>query len=212
MAKWLAWLERLAGGGPGGKKRVGTLRWTLLIGLCGAALMIMHAFLNVEDANSIADMRLTTSPEPAAQEAFGDKNGGADMFEMFEARYEAEMKEILERIVGVGEVDIMVTIESTEALVVEKNVQQRQMVTDEKDRDGGTRHITDVTRNGEVVLYQTSGGQTPVVIKRIKPKIRGVLVVAGGADNAAVKLLVVQAVERGLDVPSHRISVVPRKQ
>ena len=122
------------------------------------------------------------------------------------------MKEILERIVGVGEVDVLVTIESTEEIVVEKNVQQRHQVTDEKDRDGGTRHINDVSKNGEIVLYQAERGQSPLVLKRIKPEIRGVLVVAAGSEDATVKRLIVQAVERGLGVPPHRVAVVPRKR
>ncbi|MNC72064.1 hypothetical protein D3C75_1230700 [compost metagenome] len=57
-----------------------------------------------------------------------------------------------------------------------------------------------------------SGDDTPLVVKTTKPKIRGVVVVAKGAENATVKKLISDAVERGLDVPAHRISVVPRKQ
>jgi stage III sporulation protein AG len=51
-----------------------------------------------------------------------------------------------------------------------------------------------------------------LVVKTVKPKIRGVVVVAKGAENATVKKLISDAVERGLEVPAHRISVVPRKQ
>ena len=91
-------------------------------------------------------------------------------------------------------------------------MQHKQQVTNEKDQDGGTRNITDVSRSGEVVMYQVSGGQTPVVLKKIKPKIRGVLVVASGAENLTVKKLITQAVERGLGASAHRISVIPRKQ
>lgn len=212
LGKWLAWLERLVGGGPGGGKRVGTFRWLMLVGLTGMAVMILNSYLTVKDADSLAGSGIRASPPEDSEEVFGTGEKMSSEFEQAEQRYESRMKEILERIVGVGEVDVMVTIESTEEIVVEKNVQQRHQVTDEKDRDGGTRHITDVTRNGEIVLYQAAGGQTPVVVKKIKPEIRGVLVVAGGAENATVKRLIVQAVERGLGVPQHRVSVVPRKQ
>lgn len=212
MGKWLSRLERIIGGGPGGNKRVGTFRWMLLVGLTGMAVMILNSYVTVKDADSIGSSGIRASPPQDSEEVFGSGQQRDSEFEQAEQRYEARMKEILERIVGVGEVDVMVTIESTEEIVVEKNVQQRHQVTDEKDREGGTRHITDVSRNGEVVLYQAERGQTPVVLKRIKPEIRGVLVVAGGAENMAVKRLIVQAVERGLGVPPHRVSVVPRKQ
>ncbi|MNW16560.1 hypothetical protein D3C71_2154450 [compost metagenome] len=57
-----------------------------------------------------------------------------------------------------------------------------------------------------------SSDEVPLVVKTTKPKIRGVVVVAKGAENPTVKLLIADAVERGLEVPAHRISVVPRKQ
>jgi len=208
--KWSQWLERLVGGGPDGKKRLSALGWLVIVGLTGFAIMILQSYLTIEDADSLSGMSAYTDE----QQVFGQREGErmASEFEEFEARYEARMKEILEKIVGVGEVDILVTIESTEELVVEQNMQQSQQVTDEKDRDGGTRHITDISRSGEVVLYQSSGSQSPVVLKRIKPKIRGVLVVATGAENLTVKKLIVEAVERGIGAPAHRISVIPRKQ
>jgi stage III sporulation protein AG len=63
-----------------------------------------------------------------------------------------------------------------------------------------------------VVTVEEDGAQRPLVLKRIKPRIRGVLVVADGAERAALRKLLVEAVERSLDVPSHRISVLPRRK
>lgn len=210
MKQLMQWLERWLGGGPGGKKRVSTIRWLLLVGLAGLAIMILNSYMHVEEADSISEIR--ASPMTQEEKVFGNKEYEASEFEEYEGRYETRIKEILEHIVGVGELDVMVTIDSTEELVIERNTQQTQQITNEKDQDGGTRHITNITRNGEVVLYQISGDQTPIILKKIKPKIRGVLVVAKGAENLTVKKLITQAVERGLGVPSHHISVIPRKQ
>ena len=44
-----------------------------------------------------------------------------------------------------------------------------------------------------------------------KPEIRGVLVVAKGAENIQVKKWIIEAVTRALDVPSHRVAVMPKK-
>lgn len=208
--KWTQWMERLFGGGPGSARRLNTIGWLIIVGLAGLAVMILNSYITVKDADSISGIR--ASPPQEEEPAFGGKEKEASAFEEFEGRYEARMKDILEKIVGVGEVDILVTIDSTEELVVEQNIQHQQQITNEKDQDGGTRHITDVSRNGEVVLYQVAGEQTPVVLKKIKPRIRGVLVVAKGAENTTVKKLILQAVERGLGAPAHRISVIPRKQ
>lgn len=208
--KWMQWVERIFGGGSGGKKKVNAFGWLIIIGLAGLAAMILNSYVTVKDADSLSGIR--ASPETDDEQTFGTGHKEDSEFEEFESRYETEMKDILEKIVGVGQLDILVTIDSTEELVVEHNLQEKQQTTNEKDRDGGTRHITDVNRSGEVVLYQVSGDQTPIVLRKIKPKIRGVLVVAGGAENLTVKKLIVQAVERGLGVPAHRISVIPRKQ
>ncbi|MNT81417.1 hypothetical protein D3C72_2210110 [compost metagenome] len=61
------------------------------------------------------------------------------------------------------------------------------------------------------MTYEVSGDSKPLITKKIKPKIRGVLVVARGAENKIVKQLIVDAVEKGLNVASYQISVVPRK-
>ena len=204
--KWREWLERTVGGGRRGR----VTGWVLVSGLVGAAAMILNSYLTLQDADSIAGSR---EPPPTAEEtrAAGRLDPEPAEYEAFEARYEAAIRDILQKIAGVGEVDVMVTIDSTEELVVERHVEQRQQSTNEKDRQGGTRVISDASRSGQVVLVQTKGDQTPIVVKKIRPQIRGVVVVAAGAENLTVKKLIAEAVERGLGVPAHRISVIPGK-
>lgn len=211
MSLWKK-LEEWLSGGPGGVKRVQTFRWLVLIGLVGAALMIMKSFIEVKDVDPTGSGR--ASPQQQQQETKTALGGaGKDSpFRDYEQAYESQLRDLLRKIVGVGEVEVMVTIESTEETVVEKNEKDTQQITNEKDNQGATRTISEVTRSGEVVLYQVSGNQSPIVVKTIKPKIRGVVVVANGAENVTVKKLISEAVERGLDVPPHRISIVPRKQ
>jgi stage III sporulation protein AG len=106
----------------------------------------------------------------------------------------------------------MVTVDSTEETVVQLNEKKMSQITEETDRNGASRHITNITNDGQVVLYEVSGGiQAPIIVKKLKPRIRGVLIVAKGAENQTVHKLIAEAVSRGLDVPMHRISVVPRK-
>lgn len=203
--KWREWLERTVGGGRRGR----VTGWVLVSGLVGAAAMILNSYLTLQDADSIAGSR---EPPPAEEaRAIGRSDPEPSEYEAFEARYEAAIRDILQKIAGVGEVDVMVTIDSTEELVVERHVEQRQQSTNEKDGQGGTRVISDASRSGQVVLVQTKGDQTPIVVKKIRPQIRGVVVVAAGAENLTVKKLIAEAVERGLGVPAHRISVIPGK-
>lgn len=214
MAKWLQQIEQWIGKGSNGSKRIKAFRWLLLLGLTGAALLLYGTF----QSGGGGWLKGTSNREPPAVGVFDGAEQNASStpavpgsFESVEMTFEARVKSILEEIVGVGQVDVLVTIDSTEEIVVQRNFKDNQQLTDETDANGGKRHTTQHTRDGEIVMYESSDGKTPIVTKRIKPKVRGVVVVAKGAENAVVKSLIVDAVEKGLNVPAYRISVVPRK-
>ncbi|MBW7454165.1 stage III sporulation protein AG [Paenibacillus sepulcri] len=210
MAKWLEGIESMVGGGPGGPKRVRTLRWLLIIGGIGAALMLVNSFLSFQPSEPSTQVPDETASSDQA--AFSGKGSGdPESFASIEEPLENRLKDILEKIVGVGSIDVLITIDSTEEIVVKQNEKETQQITDESDKNGGKRHMTSITKDGQVVLYEAEGGQTPFVVKRIKPQIRGVLIVAKGAENATVRRLILDAVEKGFNVPVSRISVVPRK-
>jgi stage III sporulation protein AG len=209
VAKWLEGIESAVGGGPGGPKRIRTLRILLIVGGIGAALMIINSFLNYKQVEPSAQ---DPNPPPQSETVWNAGAAASSPFTAIEQSLEARLKEILEKIVGVGSVDVLVTVDSTEEIVVERNTQETQSVTDENDKNGGRRHITSITKNGEVVLYEISGQQKPIITKTINPRIRGVLIVAKGAENTTVRRLIVSAVEKGVSIPVNRISVVPSKQ
>ncbi|MFD0586799.1 stage III sporulation protein AG [Paenibacillus sp. GCM10027627] len=210
MVKWLSGLESALGGGPGGPKRVRTLRILLIVGGIGAALMLLNSFLPYKD---VARSDQDPNPPPAAEEAWNNRSAApASPFETIEGALETRLKEILEKIVGVGTVDVLVTIESTEETVYERNIKDTQTITNENDKNGGVRHITSIGKDGQIVFYEVSGDQKPIVTKTINPRIRGVLIVAKGAENATVRRLITSAIEKGISVPVNRISVMPSKQ
>ncbi|MDQ8735559.1 stage III sporulation protein AG [Paenibacillus sp. LHD-38] len=210
MAKWLESLESAVGGGPGGPKRVRTLRILLIVGGIGAALMILNSFLPYKGVEpSVQD----PNPPPQSETVWSSSDSSAgSLFTAIEHSMETRLKDILEKIVGVGTVDVLVTVDSTEEIEIVQNTQESQQVTDENDPNGGKRHITSITKEGQVVLYEVSGDQKPIVKKTINPRIRGILIVAKGAENATVRRLITNAVEKGISVPINRISVVPSKQ
>ncbi|UJF31257.1 stage III sporulation protein AG [Paenibacillus hexagrammi] len=197
---------------PGGPKRKNTLLWVALVGLLGAALMILNSFITVKDVDPINEGRASPPQSQESKETFlGSTPKESSVFHEYEQAYETQLEGILKNIVGVGDVEVLVTIESTEEVTVDKNYNDNQQMTTERDSNGATRNISQVTRSGEVVIYQVAGDQKPLVLKYIKPKIRGVIVVAKGAENLTVKKMISEAVERGLDVPAHKISILPRK-
>ncbi|MGF9644327.1 stage III sporulation protein AG [Paenibacillus sp. FSL L8-0502] len=212
MSKWLKKLEQWLGGGADGAKRFNSFRWLLILGLIGVAIMLFNSFVNVKkvDPENVGrEPPGVMKNEPTLETTTGEKSSFAGIEKVFEDN----MKQMLEQIVGVGTVDVMVTVDSTEEVIVQRNVKDMQEENNETDANGGQRHTTQYTRDGEIVTYESSGGQhTPIVTKKVKPQVRGVLVVAMGAENPTVKQLIVDAVQKGLNVPSYKISVVPRKQ
>ncbi|MBB6175349.1 stage III sporulation protein AG [Anoxybacillus tengchongensis] len=129
----------------------------------------------------------------------------------YEKRYEQQLKEALEAIVGVGEVKVIVNVDATEQNVLEKNAIIQKKRTMEEDKEGGKRQIEDESTDEKIVIVRKGDEETPLVLQTKKPEIRGVLVVAKGADQVQVKKWIVEAVTRTLNVPSHRVAVLPKK-
>ncbi|MCF7753282.1 stage III sporulation protein AG [Paenibacillus xylanexedens] len=211
MKQWFKKMETWMGGGEGGARRSQTFRWLIILGLIGVGIMLFNSFVNVKKIDSENIGREPPDPSTSMASIQSDPSE-QNPFQAIEIAFEDKIKGVLENIVGVGTVDVMVTVDSTEELVVQRNVKDSQQLTEETDASGGKRHMTQYTRDGEIITYEISGDQTPIVTKKLKPQIRGVLVVARGAENKVVKDLITDAVEKGLNVAAYRISVVPRKQ
>ncbi|WP_027407751.1 stage III sporulation protein AG [Anoxybacteroides tepidamans] len=207
IKRWLAPLEK----GEGEKKKAPPLYVFVLLLLGVLLMMIPHLWKNEESSpDTTAVMKQSVDKE--AVEAFGSqKDTKAKVIAEYEKSYEEQLKSALEDIEGVGDVKVVVNVDATEIKVLEKNRVTQQQTTDETDREGGKRKIENHSFNEQVVIVHDGEKETPVVVTTKKPDIRGVLVVAKGADNLQVKQWIVEAVTRVLNVPSYRVAVLPRK-
>lgn len=133
----------------------------------------------------------------------------SDIKEM-EQEYEKGLQAMLNKLSGVTEVEVMVNIDSTNVQMYEKDVVLGQQTTIETDQSGGQRTVEDETKETRVVHVRQGDEEVPVLLKTEKPQVRGVFIIAKGVENAAVKQQVVEAVSRVLDVPTYRISVLPK--
>ncbi len=132
------------------------------------------------------------------------------MIAAYEERYVKELKAALEAIEGVDDVTVVVNLDSTELKLYEKKRSTQQQTTEESDKEGGKRTIENESTNEEVIIIHNGEEETPLVVATKKPDIRGVLVVAKGADNLQIKKWIVEAVTRVLNVPSYRVAVLPK--
>ncbi len=129
----------------------------------------------------------------------------------YERYYETQLKEILSEAIGVTNVSVKVNIASTEKKIHEKNRRNEKQITEEKDQEGGTRTIENHSIDEQVVIINNGEEDEAVVIGTEKPKVTGVIVVAEGAENLRVKQQIIEAVTRFLHIPSHQVSVLPKK-
>ena len=124
---------------------------------------------------------------------------------------EYRLKNILENIEGVGDVEIMITFEMGAEIIPASNKSKSSDTTEEKDSGGGARTIVSEDITETVVTTNENYGTKLLVLKEIKPKVNGVIVVAKGAENIEVKARLYDAVKTVLQIPGHKVEIYPKK-
>lgn len=114
---------------------------------------------------------------------------------------EERIARALEKIAGVGDVEVVLTLKSS--------AEQRVA------RDEATSYRTlsegyELESESSAVRLQGSGAQQPIVLKYLYPEYKGALVVADNV-NASLRLEITNAVAALTGLSSDKISVVPGK-
>ncbi|OPJ56942.1 stage III sporulation protein AG [Alkalithermobacter paradoxus] len=128
-----------------------------------------------------------------------------------EEQLEARLEQILSNIDGVGNVKVMITFETGGEVMPGFNTVESRETSEENDSSGGTRVITTQNITQTIVTQNTNQGNEPILLKRIEPEIKGVIVVAEGAENVYVKEKLFNAVRTVLQVPGHKVEVYSKK-
>lgn len=194
-------------------KKVGKYQYMILVLCIGAAFMLVgNIFFNkpsiTDSPASVQSVQSSSSDAPV----FGmKKNSNNNVISDYEREYETQLKEALDEMLGVKDVRVVVTIDATEENIFEKNKVSKNQTTDETDPNGGKRNVQESSIDEQMVIVRSGEKEVPIVVQKKKPKIRGVLIVAKGAENIQVKKWIVEAVTRALGVPSYRVAVMPKK-
>ena len=109
---------------------------------------------------------------------------------------QARMEKILGRIEGTGKLQLMLTLKSGPRLRLAEDQDQ-------------TADREEMSRRTETVTVSRGGGSEDIVVtQQLYPVYQGALVVCQGADQAAVRLAVTEAVSALTGLSSDRITVV----
>ena len=118
-----------------------------------------------------------------------------------------QLEEILKKIDGVGNVNVLITYSQTNEIIPMYNEDTSQKDTEETDTNGGTRKIIETDTKKEIIYQEDNGEKTPITQSIISPKIEGAIITAQGASDATVKANIIQAVEAVTGLSSHKIQV-----
>lgn len=157
----------------------------LAAGLAGMGLILFSEFIPSKNKN------VQSTAESAA--CYSD-----DETEQYKQQTEKELKEILEKIDGVGECEVMVTLEGTTEYIYAENLSE---YTDTDGEKSSNKH------ENEVVMIEQDGTKQALVRKIVKPQITGAVIVCEGGGDLKVNERVIKAVKAALNLSSGKICV-----
>lgn len=112
---------------------------------------------------------------------------------------EKELEKMISNIHGAGKVSVMITLESCYENVYAKG----STVKNEQNESSLQSEI----QEEYIIVKNGSNNEDCLVIKVYEPSVKGVAVVAEGADNASVKNAIIQTVCALFDISSAKVSV-----
>lgn len=175
------------------KKKIENLVFLLII------LIVVLVAINFIWNDKKENVKTTDNNKKLAIQEETKKDSDSDLKE--------QLEDILQNINGVGKVKVLITYSQTSQVLPLYNEDTSKKDTEEKDKTGGTRIVTETDTKKDVIFQETNGTKMPITQSVISPKVEGAIVTAQGANNMAVKTDIIQAVEAVTGLSSHKIQV-----
>ncbi len=128
----------------------------------------------------------------------------------YEIKLEKQLADLLRQVNGVGDVEVMITLEDKFMIEPAFNIVDTEKNSEEKDNEGGVRSIIEKQTNKQVVLLRRNGEEEAMVLRQTTPSIKGILIVADGASSSKVKEKIIKSTATLLDIPIYKISVLAK--
>ncbi|NMC56786.1 MAG: hypothetical protein GYA50_06165 [Eubacteriaceae bacterium] len=119
----------------------------------------------------------------------------------YKAELTSELCSILSKIDGVGKVNVMITFDTDTNTEVVYNVKETS--------SSNSQNSSNTTISKDAVMMKDGNVNMPYTIKNEIPDIKGVLIVAQGAEDENVKKKIRDAVVTVLKIPAYRAVVLP---
>lgn len=114
---------------------------------------------------------------------------------------EEKLKTVLSKVDGAGRVDVIINYESTAELVPALSEDSQTSVS-----EGDGKSSTTSSEKKDIATVQ--GNSEVLIIKENQPEVRGVIIVAEGAENIGVKMDLLNAVTTLLNVEPSKVEIL----
>ena len=134
--------------------------------------------------------------EETTQYSQEENTGAESELQRYQDRMEQKVEKILEKVDGVEDVDVMITLRASKEKVALK---------DSKVDSGKSEEET-------VLTEDENNNTSPYVVQEVEPEIEGILVVCSQGDSPSVQREIIDGISALFPVESHKIKVMKSKE
>ncbi len=116
---------------------------------------------------------------------------------------EKELESLLEKLNGAGDVKVMITLENCYENVYAKAYNEKKDYDEDSEKNESEEEF--------IIVKKGSNNEECLVVKVYEPTVKGVAVIAQGAENAQVKNAITQTVCALFDISTAKVSVEKMK-
>lgn len=187
------------------KKLKGIKKDQLLIFLLSGILLLVIAI----PVKTEKEEKTGVSQEEDRNNGSLDAAGSSGETDSYVRLQEERLREVLQKVEGVGKAEVMITLQTSAEKVVEKDIPSTWQDVEESDSGGGTRTTREESQTEETVYQEEEdGSRTPYVVKELEPRVEGVIVIAQGGGDAKVRQNILEAVQALFSVEAHKIKIM----
>lgn len=188
----------------GYKELLGKIGKEKLLLMAAAGIVLIVCSIPAEKKEESSD---STGQEKNIQNISADEK---DNIFGYVENLEARLADIIEKIDGVKNVHVMITVKGSEGKEILKDENISTGNTKESDKEGGERTISSYNKDEKTIYFKdSSGAQYPYVLSEVMPEIEGVAVVADGGDSPVIKEKIISLIKAlfGLEINKIMVTV-----
>lgn len=183
--KWKEWIGKK----EGRKDWFGTA-FPILLGMGVIFLILSNTHISKQEAN--IQTEISKNSEQAIQSA------------TYEDHLTQQLEEVFSHMAGVGKVQVLLTLEDGGEMMVLQDLDYTRTEQEESDASGASRKSLEEQRQTETVR---DAQDQPYILRENVPKVRGILILAEGAESSVVRQELLRSAQALLGVSADEVHI-----